>query len=231
MADLSENSSEDVAPKRFIKKNSMAVNKGNSNKIHHSKYTSKSRGTTKKYQPRSHNKYMADSSESLSEDVAPKRYIKKNSKASVEKNICKYNKYEVDYDSCSESEQEPRYLSPYRADHQYYEKNQNDGDRKKNVKHALNYDSPRLPKKKIFIETPAEEQTKELTHRTVTTKIIQSRQMEVVHAYKGKIIDPYDPINLPFFDYRNDINDVDDDVDRPNNSNMKDGKEILDNYQ
>jgi hypothetical protein len=83
----------------------------------------------------------------------------------------------------------------------------------------LKYESPRLPKKKTFIETPGKEQTKQHTHRI----IIQSRQMEAVDAYKGKLIDPFDPINLPFFDYRNDIDD-DDDVDRPYNSDKKDGK-------
>jgi hypothetical protein len=60
---ISNENSPDVPKKQSTA--SMAVNKGNSNKIHHSKSTSKSRGTTKKYQQRSHNKYMAYSSEDV----------------------------------------------------------------------------------------------------------------------------------------------------------------------
>jgi hypothetical protein len=54
---------------------SKAVNKGNFNKIQHS------RGITKQYKPRSHIKYGVNSSE----NVAPKRYIKKNQRHQLKK--------------------------------------------------------------------------------------------------------------------------------------------------
>jgi hypothetical protein len=61
----------------------MAVDKENLNQINHTKSTNKSRGTTKKHQPRQSTMLdvISEGSEGLLEGAPPKRYRKKASMA------------------------------------------------------------------------------------------------------------------------------------------------------
>jgi hypothetical protein len=127
----------------------------------HTQSTSESRDTTKK----------STVLDVICEDpsVTPKRKPKKASMSEIDRTTWEYE----DYGSGSESVQEQRYISPYKADHQF---NQNKCDRgRETVKRPLIFESPKLPKKTF--RTIVKEQT---THKQLTRITTKSRQLVAV---------------------------------------------------
>jgi hypothetical protein len=116
--------------------------------------------------------------------VTPKRNPKKATLSAIDQFA-----WECDYGSDSESEQEQRYISPYKADHQFNQKKCDRG--RETVKRPLMLDSPKLPTKKT-VRTIVKEQT---THKQRTRITKKSRQLVAVDVSVDKSDTDYDYYN------------------------------------